>query len=132
MLNGPYAMTKHAVEAYSDALRRELMFLDVPVSIIQPGPFRTAMVDAIESTFARAESASQYFPNLTRRIGELAAKEQGRAHPPELLAEVVWKAATAAHPKPRYSVRPDLRRTIMHRLPDRLTDFALKRLLQKA
>jgi len=31
MLNGPYAMSKHAIEAYSDALRRELMFRGIPV-----------------------------------------------------------------------------------------------------
>jgi NAD(P)-dependent dehydrogenase (short-subunit alcohol dehydrogenase family) len=130
MLNGPYAMTKHAIEAYSDALRRELMFLDIPVSIIEPGPFQTGMVAAIEAAFERAASASTYFPDLIRRVGKLAALEQSRAHPPDVLAAVVWQAATAARPKPRYSVRPDLRRTLLHRMPDRLADFALKRMLR--
>ncbi len=48
--NGPYAMSKHAIEAYSDSLRRELMFLGVQVIKIQPGPFRTAMVAGIDAT----------------------------------------------------------------------------------
>lgn len=39
----PYAMTKHALEAYSDALRQELLFVGIPVIVIEPGVFRTAM-----------------------------------------------------------------------------------------
>ena len=35
--NGPYTLSKYAVEAYNDSLRRELMFLDIPVIKIQPG-----------------------------------------------------------------------------------------------
>ena len=37
--NGPYTMTKYAVEAYNDSLRRELMYLNIPVIKIQPGSF---------------------------------------------------------------------------------------------
>ena len=46
--NGPYAMSKHAIEAYSTALRRELALLDIKVITIQPGAFRTNMVAGIE------------------------------------------------------------------------------------
>lgn len=42
-LNGPYAMSKHAIEAYADTLRRELMFVGVDVVLLQPGPFRSPM-----------------------------------------------------------------------------------------
>ena len=45
--NGPYAMSKHAIEAYSAALRRELALLDVKVITIQPGAYRTEMVAGI-------------------------------------------------------------------------------------
>ncbi|GAB5015436.1 hypothetical protein MAHJHV65_20050 [Mycobacterium avium subsp. hominissuis] len=43
----PYALTKHAIEAYGDALRRELSHVGIPVTIIQPGPFRTTMTGSI-------------------------------------------------------------------------------------
>jgi NAD(P)-dependent dehydrogenase (short-subunit alcohol dehydrogenase family) len=39
--SGPYAMSKHALEAYSDALRQEMQFLGIPVIVIEPGNFRT-------------------------------------------------------------------------------------------
>ncbi|ONM47961.1 SDR family NAD(P)-dependent oxidoreductase [Nocardia donostiensis] len=129
MLNGPYAMTKHAVEAYSDALRRELMFLDIPVSTIQPGPFRTTMVEGIRASFDRARSGSTYFAELIGKVGARAVAEQLRAHDPQVLAEVVWKAANSARPRRRYSVRPDPRRVLMHRLPDGLLDPLLKKML---
>lgn len=127
MLNGPYAMSKHAVEAYSDALRRELMFLDIPVSTIRPGPFRTGIVADIESEFSRAAARSTHFARLTAKVGRLAAREQASANDPAVLAEAIWDAATAAKPRAHYSVRPDRRRVIMAWLPHRVTDRLLKK-----
>ncbi|RZV50398.1 MAG: SDR family NAD(P)-dependent oxidoreductase, partial [Deltaproteobacteria bacterium] len=54
--NGPYAMSKHAIEAYSTALRRELALLGIKVITIQPGAFRTHMVAGIEDAFTAAEA----------------------------------------------------------------------------
>jgi NAD(P)-dependent dehydrogenase (short-subunit alcohol dehydrogenase family) len=127
MLNGPYAMSKHAVEAYSDALRRELMFLDIPVVTIQPGPFRTDMVGGIRAAFDRAAASSSAFEKLIRRVGAMAAAEEKKAHDPQLLAEVIWQAVTSASPRTHYSVKPDRRRAVMDRLPPRIVDAALKR-----
>lgn len=125
--NGPYAMSKHAIEAYSDSLRRELMFLDVPVVKIQPGPFRTAMVAGIESSFTRATQASTHFKTLLSRIMRLAVKEQDKAHDPVLLAGIVHEALTVRRPRPAYSVKPDPGRVLFNLLPTRMADFLLKR-----
>jgi NAD(P)-dependent dehydrogenase (short-subunit alcohol dehydrogenase family) len=124
--NGAYAMSKHAIEAYSDSLRRELMFLDVPVIKIQPGPFRTAMVTGIEPAFTRAAEASVYFKDLLNRLKHLTLKEQAKAEDPALLAEVVHRALTTRHPRAAYSVKPDLQRTALGLLPARVADPLLK------
>lgn len=129
MLNGPYAMTKHAIEAYSDALRRELMFVDVPVVTIQPGPFRTDMVGGIRDAFERAAASSETFAKLIRKVGSMAVNEEHKAHDPDVLAEVVWTAVTAPRPRTHYSVRPDRRRALMDRLPPRVVDALLKKSL---
>jgi NAD(P)-dependent dehydrogenase (short-subunit alcohol dehydrogenase family) len=128
--NGPYALSKHAIEAYSDSLRRELMFLGVSVIKIQPGPFRTAMVAGIERSFTRATEASTYFKAMLARIMHLAVKEQEKAHDPMLLAEVVHEALTARRPRPAYSVKPDPGRVMLNLLPARAADALLKRVLQ--
>jgi NAD(P)-dependent dehydrogenase (short-subunit alcohol dehydrogenase family) len=129
MLNGPYAMSKHAVEAYSDALRRELMFLDIPVVTVQPGPFRTDMVGGIRAAFDRAASSSPTFERLVRKVGAVAAGEEKRAHEPDVLAEVVWQAVTTPRPRTHYSVRPDRRRALLDRLPARVADAMLRKAL---
>jgi NAD(P)-dependent dehydrogenase (short-subunit alcohol dehydrogenase family) len=124
--NGPYAMSKHAIEAYSDSLRRELVFLGVPVIKIQPGPFRTAMVAGIERSFTRAAEASIYFKDMLTRIMHVAVREQAKAHDPAILAEVVYEALTARRPRPAYSVRPDRQRVALNFLPARVADALLK------
>jgi NAD(P)-dependent dehydrogenase (short-subunit alcohol dehydrogenase family) len=129
MLNGPYAMSKHAVEAYSDALRRELMFLDIPVVTVQPGPFRTDMVGGIRAAFDRAASSSPTFERLVRKVGAIAVGEEKRAHEPDVLAEVVWQAVTTPRPRTHYSVRPDRRRALLDRLPARVADAMLRKAL---
>lgn len=131
--NGPYAISKHAIEAYSDALRREAALLGVTVVKLQPGPFRTAMTGGIDRAFARAAADSDRFGRLLGRMGRLAARENRKAHDPALLAAVVAQALTDERPRIAYSVRPDRMRSALERLPatvaDRLVVAGLRRLL---
>jgi len=129
--NGPYAMSKHAIEAYSDSLRRELMFLGVDVIKIQPGPFKTAMVSSIERNFSRAAEASTHFPEVIRKLMHLALNEEHKAHDPALVAGAIERALTARRPRPAYSLKPDPGRRLLQWLPDRLVDRLLLRELRR-
>ncbi|MGE0030417.1 MAG: SDR family NAD(P)-dependent oxidoreductase [Steroidobacteraceae bacterium] len=40
---GPYSMTKHAMEAYADALKDEMKQFGLSVSLIQPGAYRSSI-----------------------------------------------------------------------------------------
>ena len=128
--NGPYAMSKHAIEAYSDSLRRELMFLGVAVIKIQPGPFKTEMVAGIERHFARAAKESRHFGKLLRGVKAMTIAEQKKAHDPVLIAETVHTALTTRHPAAAYSVKPDPARSVMNLLPDRVADTLLEWVLR--
>jgi NAD(P)-dependent dehydrogenase (short-subunit alcohol dehydrogenase family) len=128
--NGAYGMSKHAIEAYSDSLRRELVFLGIKVVKIQPGPFQTAMVDAIGPEFDRAIASSERFEPMLARIKQLSLKEQDKAHDPVLIARTVHTALTAARPRAAYSVKPDPLRVLLNRLPTRLADRLLARTLR--
>ncbi len=127
--NGAYAMSKHAIEAYSDSLRREVQLLGIRVVKVQPGPFRTAMVESIRARFQQAEHESTRFAAALGRTGELAAEEQGRAHDPDLLAQVVEKALTVRRPRAAYSVRPARSRAALEWLPTRVGDLAIRYVL---
>ena len=124
--NGPYGMSKHAIEAYSDSLRRELMVLGVAVIKIQPGPFKTEMVSGIERQFSRAAKESVHFGKLLRKLKGLTVAEQEKAHDPLLIAETVHTALTTRHPAAAYSVKPDPARRAMNVLPDWIADALLK------
>ncbi len=123
---GAYTLSKYAVEAYTDSLRRELVFLGVPVIKVQPGPFRTAMVAGVEERFTRLAEGSAHFRDLLMQLKHLTLREQANAHDPALLAAVIHEALTTPRPRARYSVRPDWSRTLLSLLPERAIDPLLR------
>jgi NAD(P)-dependent dehydrogenase (short-subunit alcohol dehydrogenase family) len=127
--NGAYASSKHAIEAYSDSLRRELALLDMPVIKIQPGPFKTAMVKSIEANFIRASDSSLEFKATINKLKGLAIKEGDKGHDPVYLASIIHRALTVAKPKAAYSVKPDPGRSLLEYLPVRWVDALLKKVM---
>jgi NAD(P)-dependent dehydrogenase (short-subunit alcohol dehydrogenase family) len=127
--NGAYALSKHAIEAYSDALRRELTFCDIPVIKIQPGPFRSEMSGSIKANFQQAANDSKLFPDILTGLMPLAAQEGRQARDPVIVAEAVLKALTTRYPKAAYSVKPALSRSFLEYLPTRLVDWLIKQVL---
>lgn len=115
--NGLYSMSKHALEAYSDALRRELAFIEIKVIKIQPGPFKTAMTKNAERLFIEAEEQSLLFKkNLKRGIPYLP-KVYKAAHDPIYVAKSILKALESSNPKIAYSIRMDKARKFLDWLP---------------
>ncbi|WP_010541136.1 SDR family NAD(P)-dependent oxidoreductase [Dietzia alimentaria] len=124
-MNGAYAMSKHAIEAYGDALRRELMFLGMDVVVVQPGPFRTGMTASIRRRFQESTVRGSVFAAMAEVMGEMAAGEDDAASDPAVLAQAVWTAGTTARPRHRYAVRWNLGRRLLDHLPVPLVDKAL-------
>ncbi len=129
---GPYAMSKYAIEAYSTSLRRELALLGIKVITVQPGAFRTDMVEGIERAFSQAEEETEKFASVLSKLKGLAAKQANSAHDPDILAQVIEGALTAKRPKPVYSVKPDRLRSALERLPLRAVDQAYLAVTRRA
>lgn len=89
------------------------------------------MVTGIEPAFTRAAETSTHFKDMLNRIKHLTLKEQAKAHDPVLLAEVVHRALTTRHPRPAYSVKPDLQRAALSLLPARMADPLVKLALRR-
>jgi len=130
--NGPYAMSKHAIEAYSTSLRRELALLGIKVVTIQPGAFRTHMVAGIEDAFTAAEAETPTFAQALRKLKRLAGKEIESARDPDILAQVIETALTTSRPKPVYSVKPDKLRSAIEKLPLQTADRLYLAVLRRA
>lgn len=123
---GPYAMSKHALEAYSDALRQELQFLGIPVIVIEPGAFRTAMSQHIPERLSASVPPGSRFEPIVAFTRRTSAREEKHARDPKILARAVYRAVTSRRPKPRYLVNGGMQSRIMDLLPRTVADRLVK------
>jgi len=106
---GPYSMTKHAMEAYADALADEMRQFGVKVSLIEPGTYKSKIArNALNRMEEREQSAedSQFQSSMEESVNWLSAFEKQSGDPVEV-AEVVIKALFDDNPKPRYLIVPN-------------------------
>lgn len=129
---GPYAGTKFALEAVSDALRRETAPTGVRVVVVEPGGVRTPMLGRAGAT--TRELATAMTPEQQQRYGGLmhavAAQIEAAAKwgvSSEAVAAVIAKAVMVPNPRARYTVGRDAALvTLMARvLPDWILDRVL-------
>jgi NAD(P)-dependent dehydrogenase (short-subunit alcohol dehydrogenase family) len=95
---GAYAMTKHAMEAFTDSLALQMSELGVQVSIVEPGNYN-----------------SQLGRNAAKRVGESpygsvtgpSPPDRSKYKEPDEVAYAVEKALFEPNPKRRYMVVPN-------------------------
>ncbi|MBV9291832.1 MAG: SDR family NAD(P)-dependent oxidoreductase [Frankiales bacterium] len=130
--NGPYAISKHAVEAYGDSLRRELAILGIAVVKIQPGAFKTGMVESILGRFGALADASTNYERVLRLAQKRIPQEERRAGNPADLAALVERVLEAPRPKPAYRIHTNPQAAALDRLPTRVVDRLLLTAFRRA
>lgn len=125
---GPYAASKFALEAFTDALRRELRPWRIQVVSIRPGNVSTPIW---HKSFYSSQSLSDHFPSeAAAYYPQRPFKFDGRPvkmSQPDAVAKAVRKALTVKNPKAHYLVGRDARKFALFNwlLPDRLMDHLL-------
>jgi len=127
--NGIYSLSKYALEAYSDALRRELAFQGIRVIKVRPGPFKTPMTKSTETLFANAEKHSVLFRQNIARGAFYLPGVYRKAADPAILAKVILKIMKSPNPRTAYNIRHDIPRTLLELLPVKWADALVKRVL---
>ena len=134
---GAYAGSKFALEAVSDALRREVGDAGIKVVVVEPGAVKTEMA---ERGIAAAEGL---MANMTAaqlaRYDDLAAAVTAQARSfidtgvsAEHAAKVIAKAVTASRPRTRYTIGRDaailvrISRVVSDRVLDRIVRLSLR------
>jgi hypothetical protein len=96
-------MSKHALEAFSDSLRRELAIYGIDVVVIGPGAIVTPIWDKAEATDDSAYADTDYGPVL-KRFKTVFVERGRKGLPPEAVGEAIHLALTAPKPRARYAV----------------------------
>jgi NAD(P)-dependent dehydrogenase (short-subunit alcohol dehydrogenase family) len=126
---GAYHATKHAVEAFSDALRFEVKGFGVDVAIVEPGLIKTEFAAAATSALADGADADGPYGAFNQQVGAatVGAYEGPAAllgGGPEKVAKAIEKAIVGRRPKVRYKVTPSAHVVLAQRalFTDRMWD----------
>ena len=111
---GPYFMSKHAVEAYTDQLSFEMASFGVKVSAVEPGNFGSA-IGTSRCKLMIANSANkeyEYFADVMQEYLDgckeyLAEGGVSSSPPPNLVADAIQHALFDDNPKEHYLVVAD-------------------------
>jgi len=122
---GSYSMSKFAVEGYTDSLAKELTDTGVHVSAVEPGAFRSNIVNnLIERAEEAAEEGKLEINDELRSGLEQSAESRQAMKEPDEVAAAVLELMTADKPQRRYMVTPNEEQS------DMTIRAALQRLLE--
>lgn len=127
--NGLYTASKHAVEAYSDSLRREMRYLGLKVVTIRPGACDTSMTNSTAAYFERLTGQTTHYGRIYRKLSPLMVNATKNPKAPAELAKIVKKAALCANPRRVYKFNHDLRVKALSVLPAGIADFVFCKVL---
>jgi NAD(P)-dependent dehydrogenase (short-subunit alcohol dehydrogenase family) len=129
---GPYAASKFALEALADSMRIELHRFGVRVSLIEPGPVETplldknlAWLDDLESRMT--EEQRELYEGELRLVRHVAQTSDARAMPVQRVVDCILDALTSRRPKARYRLGSGTSGVrFLERLPTRLRDWLIR------
>lgn len=132
--NGPYAASKHAIEALGDALRGELHSSNIHVSLVEPGSVKTPIWGKAQDTAKELEippDLQEQYGRVPAAFAKVLSDTERRGVAPEQVAATIERALTARRPRARYLVGRDARGMVFARalLPTGAFDRVLRRVL---
>ncbi|CAL1537396.1 unnamed protein product [Lymnaea stagnalis] len=134
---GPYCCSKYGVEAFSDILRQEVYSQNIRVSIIEPGNFKTnivdvdTMVEEMKRAYERASPEVQsvygndYVDSFRGLITEVKSTGSPDINP---VLDDITHALTARVPYTRYIPGNDVKYILvpLSYLPDWIVDWVMR------
>ena len=136
---GPYAASKHAIEAIAEAMRHELAGTGMRTVVVEPGAVRTPIWDKARSTADEveaglsAEGRQRYGPAIAEMRKGIAFQARTGLEP-DAVARVVEKAVTSRRPSARYTVGRDAKvvAAAERLLPDPARDAFMRFMMKMA
>lgn len=105
--NGAYAMSKFALEAYTDSLAVDLKDTGIAVGIVDPGGFKTSIHrKAALRGMTGSYDLNQDLTNEQQAELEARTEYMSSLNEPDAVAEAVMHFMSNGSPRPRYMVAP--------------------------
>jgi len=98
--SGYYCATKHALEAYGEALRLELDSFGIRVATVAPGTVSTSAGDKA----MRPDRPIAAYEAVRQKTADKYVEAIHKGMPPERVAKTILRVIKARSPKPRYTV----------------------------
>ncbi|HHU03154.1 MAG TPA: SDR family NAD(P)-dependent oxidoreductase [Christensenellaceae bacterium] len=127
---GAYCASKRAIEAYNDSLRRELMFIGIPVIKIQPGAYKTKLLSSMDDQYLKALKITTRYQTVLKRLKFLMKKALGNAGNPQELVDTVIRALEDKRPRLKYRKGTGFLMYLMSVLPSNLVDWCYRTVLK--
>ena len=124
----PYTASKFAVEAFSDALRREMLLYGVDVILIEPGPIKTAIWDKVPDLDDNEFTGTDYEHSL-RKFYKMFIEMGKKGFDADIIGNRVKEILQDPSPKTRHVITPN--RFINFTLPGILSDRMFDKLVGK-
>ena len=125
--NGPYSISKHALESMTDVYRRELRRYGIKVMAIEPGPIKTKIWGKNLNSMAQFADTDYY--DILQKADMIIENTEKNALPVARTSNVILKCITKKHPKTRYIVHKNafVFKIVANYLPDKLVDWFIQR-----
>ena len=127
----PYTSSKHALEGFSDSLRRELMIHELDVILLEPGPIKTPIWDKVPDIEKNPFLNTEYGESLRKFNKGYLKTVEADGFPPKIIGEKVLNIMQTNTPKTRYVITPKIIKNyfIPGFLPDRWVDRMIGKML---
>ncbi len=124
-----YHATKWAVEGFSESLHFEVQQFNIRIKLIEPGPIKTDFYDRSMDVMSKPELKA-YDQFVSRAMNEMQ-NAGARAPGPEMVAKVIYGAATDNSSKLRYPVNSEAILALRKLLPDGVFNSIVKKIVLK-
>jgi hypothetical protein len=127
---GAYSVSKYALEAMTDAYRRELDQFGIKVIAIEPGPIKTEIWQKNKGVLTPYYETS--YGEILKNADSIIEKTENDALPTSAVDKVLIKAVHLKNPKTRYIVHKNgmLFKVLANYLPDKWVDKLVRMTLK--
>jgi len=100
--NGPYCISKHALECMIDIYRRELKYMNIKVVGIQPGPIKTEIWRKTVGSFDKFKGG--IFDSIIEKADKIIQKTEKTALNVNTVSDCILNIVQKQNPKIRYMI----------------------------